>query len=89
MPPESIEIPVPEGEQYLPYQLEAIEFALERPHTLIADEMGLGKTVEALGVLNAEPSARRILVVCPASLKLNWQREAERWLLGDLSLIHI
>lgn len=83
VPPESIEIPVPEGEHYLPYQLEAIEFALERPHTLIADEMGLGKTVEALGVLNAEPSARRILVVCPASLKLNWQREAERWLLGD------
>lgn len=46
---------------------------------LIADEMGLGKTIQALGVFNAIPSARSMLVVCPASLKLNWKREAERW----------
>jgi len=41
--------------------------------------MGLGKTVQALGLIR-EIYASRILVVCPASLKLNWDREAKRWL---------
>jgi hypothetical protein len=40
---------------------------------------GLGKTVQALGIFNALADARSMLVVCPASLKLNWKREAERW----------
>lgn len=81
-----LELPCPEGLEYLPYQRVAISFALAREHTLIADEMGLGKTVEALGVVNADPSAARVLVVCPASLKLNWLREAERWLCGERSV---
>ena len=81
-----LDVPVPEELEYLPYQKVGIAYALSRPHTLIADEMGLGKTVEALGVLNATPEARRVLVVCPASLKLNWLREAERWLVGDRTL---
>ena len=78
-----LEIPSPEGLEYLPYQRVAVSFALGREHTLIADEMGLGKTVESLGVVNADPSASQVLVVCPASLKLNWLREAERWLCGE------
>lgn len=79
-----IEVPGPEGLEYLPYQRAAVAYATARPNTLIADEMGLGKTVEALGVINSDESARRVLIVCPASLKLNWQRECERWLVGDL-----
>lgn len=46
---------------------------------MIADEMGLGKTVQALAVL-AAADAFPAVVVCPASLKLNWHREANRWL---------
>ncbi|HEY0344972.1 MAG TPA: DEAD/DEAH box helicase [Solirubrobacteraceae bacterium] len=45
----------------------------------MADEQGLGKTVEALAALEAD-QAFPAVVVCPASLKLNWAREAERWL---------
>ena len=45
----------------------------------IADEQGLGKTVEALAALE-EDDAYPAVVVCPASLKLNWQRETARWL---------
>lgn len=46
---------------------------------LIADEMGLGKTVQALAILEAT-EAYPALIVSPASLRLNWQREARRWL---------
>ncbi len=75
-----IDVPCPEGSSYLPYQRAAIAYGLARPHALFADEMGLGKTIEALGLVNADPKAQRILIVCPASLKLNWARECEQWL---------
>ena len=48
---------------------------------IVADEMGLGKTVQALAAIHAA-DAYPVIVVCLASLKLNWQREAERWLPG-------
>ena len=77
-----IEIPAPAGLAYMPFQRAGIAYALARPHTLIADQMGLGKTIAALGIVNATPAAevQRVLVVCPASLRLNWQQEAEKWL---------
>lgn len=75
----SVEIPVPAGLDYLNYQKAGIAYAMGRPNTLIADEMGLGKTIQAIGVVNADEKARRVLIVCPASLKLNWKREFERW----------
>ena len=76
----SIYVPAPDGLTYLPYQLAGIQYALERDATLIGDEMGLGKTISAIGVINATPETESVLVVCPASLKLNWKRELEKWL---------
>ena len=75
-----IEIPAPAGLSYLPYQKGGIAYAIKRKDVLIGDEMGLGKTIQALGILNASPEIKRALVVCPLALKLNWQREAEKWL---------
>jgi SWI/SNF-related matrix-associated actin-dependent regulator 1 of chromatin subfamily A len=75
-----LSVPAPEGCEYLGYQRAGIAYALGRTGTLIADEMGLGKTIQALGLLNADPSIRSALIICPASLRLNWRREAERWL---------
>ena len=49
---------------------------------ILADDMGLGKTVQALAMLLAAQErgdAVRALVVCPASLQLNWQMEAARF----------
>jgi SWI/SNF-related matrix-associated actin-dependent regulator 1 of chromatin subfamily A len=76
----AIDIPAPEGLAYLPYQRAGIAWAASRPASLIADEMGLGKTIQAVGVINASPDAKRILVICPASLRLNWARELSKWL---------
>lgn len=75
-----VDVPVPEGLRYFPFQRAGIAYARDRSNTLIADEMGLGKTIQALGVINADETIRTVLVISPASLRLNWRREAERWL---------
>ena len=46
---------------------------------LIGDEQGLGKTVQAIAVLEAT-NAFPAVVVAPTSVRLNWQRELNRWL---------
>ena len=75
----SIEIPAPPGLAYLSFQRAAIAYMADRAGVLLADEPGLGKTVEVLGVLNIRV-IRRVLVICPASLRLNWAAEAGKWL---------
>lgn len=82
-----ITVPCPEGLAYLPYQVAGINCALRHPSTLFGDEMGLGKTIQAIGVMNADESIRKVLVVCPASLKLNWQRELGKWLVREMSTV--
>ena len=65
-----------------PYQKEGIRFAFERGRSIIADEMGLGKTIQAIGtaeLLRREGLAEQIMIVCPTSLKYQWQREIERF----------
>ncbi len=75
-----IEIPAPPGLTYMPFQRAGIAYARTRVATLFGDEMGLGKTIQAIGVVNLDPEPWPVLVVCPASLKLNWRREMEKWL---------
>lgn len=81
-----IEIPKPDGLEYLPYQKAGIAYAIARQNTLIGDEMGLGKTIQAIGVSNALSEVKRILIVCPATLKLNWRREFTKWDVKSLSV---
>ena len=81
-----IAVPAPQGLAYLPYQLAGVAYAQARPDTLIGDEMGLGKTIQALGVINSDKTIRNVLVICPASLKLNWAREAKKWLTRPLAV---
>lgn len=77
--------PVPDGLAYFPYQRAGIEFALNRKGTLIGDEMGVGKSIQAVGIINCL-NITNILIVCPASLKLNWKRELEKWLTRPLTV---
>jgi SNF2 family DNA or RNA helicase len=67
------------GGELRPFQRAGVAYALQSRRLFIADEQGLGKTVEALATLE-EDGAFPAVVVCPASLKLNWEREAAHWL---------
>jgi SWI/SNF-related matrix-associated actin-dependent regulator 1 of chromatin subfamily A len=67
------------GGELAPFQWAAVRYALQARGTFLADEQGLGKTVEALATLEAD-GAFPAVVVCPASMKLGWEREAGRWL---------
>lgn len=76
-----ITVPVPPGLNYLPFQKAGIAYASTRKGTLIGDEMGLGKTIQALGLVN-HLGIGSVLVVCPAGLRINWLREAKKWLVA-------
>ena len=60
------------------YQQEGILFGLAKKRFLIGDEPGLGKTLQSIGVVDCA-GAYPCLVICPSSLKINWQREFEKF----------
>lgn len=67
------------GGDLYPFQAAGVEYAKDIDSVLIGDEMGLGKTMQALAILQLK-NAFPALVVCPAGLKYNWEREASKWL---------
>ena len=72
---------LPPGRVPLPYQIAGVTFLeLAGGRALLADGMGLGKTVQALCLLALHPEWAPALVVCPASVRVNWVRESQRWL---------
>jgi len=65
-----------------PYQQAGMTFGLYKKAVLIGDEMGLGKTLQAIGLCVAKKEIfgfQKVLVVTLSSLKLQWQREIERF----------
>jgi len=67
------------GGELKPFQRAGVRYLLSQRRAFLADEQGLGKTIEALATLEAD-DAYPAIVVCPASLKLNWLRELSLWL---------
>jgi SNF2 family DNA or RNA helicase len=67
-----------QGEMF-PFQKAGVEYASRVGNVMIADEMGLGKTVQAIATLQHDGHFPAI-VICPASLKRNWEREVKKWL---------
>ncbi len=66
----------------LPYQLDGIAFAVGAGRAILADDMGLGKTIQGIGVaelLAQLADIKRVLVVCPASLKSQWKSEITKF----------
>lgn len=60
------------------YQKEGILYGLDKKRLIIGDEPGLGKTLQSIGIVDTA-NAYPCLVVCPSSLKINWQREFEKF----------
>ena len=70
------QLTVPHGLKLEPYeyQKEGIAYALKHKRCIFGDQPGLGKTLQAIGAVTIA-KAYPCLVVCPAALKINWQRE--------------
>ena len=76
----NIEIPSSLKGELFPFQKAGVQF-IENTNgrTLISDSMGLGKSVQSIAWTLLHPEKVPILVICPATLKVNWQREFEKW----------
>ena len=75
------------GELY-PFQHDGVAFIESRGgRAMVADEMGLGKTMQALAYLQLHEGLRPAVVICPAVVKENWRREAEKWMPG--AIVHV
>ena len=62
----------------LEHQKEAVEKLAGSRRFILADDMGLGKTTATI-IAALETGSKKILIICPASLKINWQREIENY----------
>lgn len=65
-----------------PYQADGALFAVRAGRALIGDDMGLGKTIQAIAaaeILTRYFGVSRVLVICPTSLKYQWQSEIARF----------
>lgn len=79
-----IDLSLPNGLKYRPFQEEGIRLIdTLNGRALLADDCGLGKTVQAIGYLRANPQDRPAVIIVPASLKLNWQKEINKWMPGE------
>jgi superfamily II DNA or RNA helicase len=74
----------------LPYQLDGVAFATGAGRAVLADDMGLGKTIQAVGtaeMLAREANIKKVLIVCPASLKSQWRNEIHKFCDRDVQLV--
>ncbi len=65
-----------------PHQKKGIWFLTKRKRAYLADDMGLGKTLQAIlaaDIIIEDHHIEKVLVICPAHLRKNWQNEIEKW----------
>jgi SWI/SNF-related matrix-associated actin-dependent regulator 1 of chromatin subfamily A len=71
-------IDCPPDQELASFQKAGVEYALRRSNTLIGDQPGLGKTMQAICIAN-EMRAKRVLVLCPANIRLQWVARINTW----------
>lgn len=74
------------GRKVLDHQKSGIKFLLSRDGAILADDMGLGKSMQSI-IAAIESGAKRILIVCPSSAKINWEREINYFQEYDTAII--
>ena len=62
----------------LEHQKESIQKLVENKKFILADDMGLGKTTSTI-IAALEAGSKKVLIICPATLKINWKREIENY----------
>jgi len=62
----------------LEHQKESIQKLVENKKFILADDMGLGKTTSTI-IAALESGSKKVLIICPATLKINWKREIENY----------
>ena len=73
------------------YQEFGVKYILHQKRVLLGDEMGLGKTIQAIAVmahLHVQEPGSRCLIVCPASVMINWCREIRKFSTVKAQLLH-
>ena len=71
-------IACPIDQELMPFQKASVSYALNRQNCLIGDQPGLGKTPIAICYAN-EIQAKRVLVICPASIRRQWVERIRTW----------
>ena len=74
------------GRKLYDIQKTGIKFLLSRDGCLLADDMGAGKTIQSV-ISALESGAKKILIVCPTAVKINWQREISYFGCDDSTII--
>ncbi len=72
------------------YQLFGAKYIVHQKKTLLGDEMGLGKTVQAIAAMAALAAEGKshFMVVCPASVLINWCREIQKFSTLEVTKVH-
>ncbi len=76
--------------QLYDYQKEGVIRIIEEGRILLADEMGLGKTIQAIAateIFANHFNVKRVLIICPTSLKFQWKREIEKFSKRDATVV--
>jgi len=80
----NIDVPTPDGLSLYPFQKAGVKFLAEHKNALLADKFGLGKTLQVIGLINYLQEINKVLIVCPASMKLVWKSEIEKWFIKKI-----
>ncbi len=73
-----------------PYQKDGVIKILETGRVLLADEMGLGKTIQAIAAVELFIkyfNVKKVLIICPTSLKYQWKKEIEKFSEKDVVVL--
>jgi SWI/SNF-related matrix-associated actin-dependent regulator 1 of chromatin subfamily A len=73
-----LEIDIPLKMEMREYQKQGVAYNLLHKRVIVGDTMGLGKTIQAIATAEGAGDGAW-LIICPSSLKINWQREIEMW----------